>query len=131
MISDGLSFREFDNFPLRGDFGRRFPQEPPHDLTSGARFSDLGGDRPHIKAYLSELEKTFLFAFSTGFISMLAFMAVAMDFFQYWNGEKSFLPPAMAVFLGLIALFLALVATYSCFVCRNYLRQTVREICKN
>jgi ABC-type maltose transport system permease subunit len=129
MITDGISFRQFDNPLLPKDFGEPFQAEPRPDLL-GARFSDLGGDRPQIKTYFFELKKTLHFAFATGFISMLALMAVALDFLQYWNGEKSFLPPAVAVFFGLTALFLALVAIYSCHVCLKYFNQTVQEVCK-
>ena len=124
MISDGLLFRQFDNLSLPKDFTRPFPSEP--ELLS-ARFSDLGGDRPQVKTYLSEVRKTLHFALATGFISMLAFMAIALDVIQYWNSEKNFLPPTVAIFLGLIALFLAVVAIYSQHICLKYLEQ----VCKN
>jgi hypothetical protein len=130
MITDGILFRQVDNPLLPKDFGEPFQAEP-HPNLLGARFSDLGGDRPQIKTYFAELEKTLMFALSTGFISMLALMAVTMDFIQYWNGGKSFLSPTAATFFGLMSLFLAIVAIYSCLTCIRYFKQTVREVCKN
>jgi len=54
---------------------------------------------------------------------MLGLMMVSLDFIKYWNGEKNFLPPTVAVFFGLICLFLALVASYSCLTCINWLKR--------
>ena len=129
MMPAGVLLNQFDCQSLLNVENFRSLTEPGHQ--SGARFLDLGGERPQIRTYLPQLQRSFLFAMSTGFISMAVVLLVFMDFNLSWYGGTSLFHPIADFLFGLTALSLAIVSALSCITSIKYLKQTVREICKS
>ena len=133
MMLNGALLERVGLQPIRGDEGVRYLEEnfPAEQRSIGARFLDLGGDRPQVREYLSELQRSFTFAIQTALASLAVALLAFMDLTWSVEGSKNFLHPAIDFLFGVAALFLAAVAIFSCARSIKYLKETVREICQS